>query len=105
MLSYSVTQRTRELAVRSALGAQRGQLLALVVRAGLRVIVMGAVVGIAASAALTRLLDDMLVGVTAIDLATYVSSLAVLVVIALAAIVVPARRAMRLDPMIALQAE
>jgi predicted permease len=105
VLSYAVTQRTRELAVRSALGAQRGQLLRLVMGAGLRVVLIGAVVGVAASVALTRLLRDMLVDVSPNDPATYVLALAVLALIALGAIVVPARRATRLDPMIALQAE
>jgi predicted permease len=105
VLSYAVTQRTRELAVRAALGAQRGQLLRLVMTAGLRVVAAGAIVGIAAAVALTRLLNGMLVGVAPTDPRTYLLSLLVLAAIALAAIVIPARRATRLDPMIALQSE
>jgi putative ABC transport system permease protein len=105
VLSYAVAQRTRELAVRAALGARRGQLLGLVFGEGLRVLSIGMAFGIAGAFGLTRLLDAMLVGVHAIDPVSYVASVAVLFVVAVVAIMGPALRATRLDPMIALQAE
>ena len=105
VLSYSVTQRTRELAVRSALGARRAQLLQLVFRAGLRVVMLGMLFGVIAALALTRLLQSMLVEVDAIDAVSFFGAIIVLVVVAFVAILVPAVRATRLDPLIALQAE
>jgi putative ABC transport system permease protein len=105
VLSYGVAQRTRELAVRSALGARPAQLLALVVGAGLRVVVVGMAFGIVAAFWLMQLLSSMLVDVKAIDPVSYAGALVVLFVVSLAAIIVPARRATKLDPMIALQAE
>ena len=105
VLSYSVAQRTRELAVRSALGAQRRQLLVLVMRAGLRVVAVGAVAGVLAGVGLTRLMSAMLVDIAPNDPLTYAGSLAVLGLVALAAILIPSVRATRLDPNIALQAE
>ena len=105
VLSYAVTQRTRELAVRAALGAQRGQLLRLVIRAGLRVVIVGVALGITAAFWLTRLLNSMLVEVRAIDPATYIAAMVVLLAVSMAAILGPSLRATRMDPMIALQAE
>ena len=105
VLSYAVTRRTRELAVRSALGARPGQLLGLMLVAGLRVVGVGMAFGIAAAFWLMQMLDSMLVGVSPIDPVTYISAMAVLLVVSLLAIVIPARRATKLDPMIALQAE
>jgi putative ABC transport system permease protein len=105
VLSYAVTQRTRELAVRAALGAQRGQLLRLVLGAGLRVVVVGMLLGVVASLLLTRMLESMLVEVNAIDPISFVGAVGVLVVVSFVAILVPSLRATRLDPMIALQAE
>jgi putative ABC transport system permease protein len=105
VLSYTVAQRARELSVRAALGAQRQQLLGLVVRAGLRVVAVGAAVGVLAAIALTRTIRSMLVDVTANDPLTYAVALVILLMIALAAIVVPARRATRMDPIAALRAE
>jgi len=105
VLSYAVTQRTRELAVRSALGAQRGELMRLVLVAGLKVVLVGVAGGAVTAFWFMRTLESMLVGVTAIDPLTYVLSIVVLFLVALSAIVIPARRAMRLDPIIALQSE
>jgi predicted permease len=105
VLSYAVAQRARELSVRAALGAQRHQLLGLVLRAGLRVVVLGAAAGMIASVGLTRTLESMLVGVTRNDPLTYAGALVLLLAVALAAIVVPARRATRMDPIVALRAE
>jgi predicted permease len=105
VLSFAVAQRTRELAVRTALGAQRAQLMALVLRAGLRVVAIGMVCGIIASAWLSRAIQSLLVGVTPLDPLTYVVAAAVLSVTVLAAIMVPALRATKADPVTALQAE
>jgi putative ABC transport system permease protein len=104
VLSYSVAQRTRELAVRAALGAQRRQLLGLVVR-GLRVVAIGAAAGGVAGIALTRTMSAVLVDVTPNDPGTYAGALAVLGFVALAAILIPSIRATRLDPNVALQTE
>ncbi len=105
VLSFSVAQRTRELAVRTALGAGRGQLMGLVLRAGLKVAAVGMALGLVAAIWLSRGLESMLVGVTPLDPATYLGAASVLAVGVLAAIVVPALRATRMDPVIALQAE
>ena len=105
VLSYSVTQRTRELAVRAALGAQRGQLLRLVIGSGSRVVAFGTLLGVIAALALTRLLQSMLVEVDAIDPLSFVAAIVVLTLVAFVAILVPAVRATRLNPLIALQSE
>jgi putative ABC transport system permease protein len=105
VLSYAVAQRTRELALRSALGATRTRLVQLVLGAGLRVIAVGLIAGIAAAIALTRMLESMLVDIEPLDPWSYGAAIAVLLGVSLAAILVPARRATRLDPMIALTAE
>ena len=105
VLSFAVAQRTRELAVRSALGARRGQLLTLVFTSGVRVVAIGVVVGVLAALLLTRTLGSMLVGVGATDPATFITAAVVLSAVSLIAILVPSLRATKLDPMIALQAE
>jgi len=105
VLSYSVTQRTRELAVRAALGARRVQLLRLVLAAGLRVVGLGMILGLIAAFWLTRALNSMLVEVSAVDPIAFVAAVATLFLVSVAAILVPSLRATRLDPNIALQAE
>jgi putative ABC transport system permease protein len=105
VLSYAVAQRTRELAVRSALGAQRGQLLKLVSVAGFKVVAVGMSVGIAAAFWVTRALEALLVDITPNDPVTYLAAAGVLLIASTAAILVPSLRATRLDPVIALQAE
>lgn len=105
VLSYSVAQRTRELAVRAALGAERGQLLRLVLEAGMRVVVAGMAFGLAAALVVMRALESMLFETTAHDVASYALAAATIFVVCVLAILVPARRATRLDPIIALQAE
>ena len=105
VLSYAVVQRTRELAVRSALGARRGQLLALVFGAGMRVVLVGLAAGLLGATWLSRFLESMLVEVRPLDPVAFLAAAAVLLLVALAAILVPARRATRLAPAIALQAE
>jgi putative ABC transport system permease protein len=98
-LSYSVAQRSRELAVRSALGAGPAQLVALVLRQGLGVVAAGLAIGLAASAALVQFIAAMLYGVTTRDPVTYAAVPAVLLVVALLACLTPALRAARIDPL------
>jgi putative ABC transport system permease protein len=105
VLAYAVSQRTRELALRAALGAPRAALLGLVLGAGMRVVGVGILVGIAGAIALTRVLETMLVDVAPRDPWSYGAAVAVLLAVSVVAILVPARRATRLDPMLALQGE
>jgi predicted permease len=105
LLSYEVSRRTREIGIRMALGAQRLDLIRLVVWQGVALAVIGAVVGIGAAFGVARLLKSLLYGVKPADPVTLVSVAALLVVTALAAAFVPARRATRVDPMVALRYE
>jgi predicted permease len=103
--SYLVGQRTQEIGLRMALGAQRGDILQLVLGEGTRMALIGAAVGVAASLALTRLMAKQLFGVSAHDPLTYVSVAFLLMLVAMVACYIPARRAMRLDPMTSLRCE
>jgi len=105
VLSFSVAQRTREIAVRMALGAHRGGVLALVVGHVLRVSVVSAVVGLVAARAVSRLMSALLVDVSPADPRTYAVVTAVLIGVALIAAYAPARRATAVDPMLALRSE
>ena len=105
VMSFAVGQRTHEIGIRMALGAQRAGILAMILRQGLGVTAIGAVVGLAASFALTRFLESMLYGVTATDPLTYAGVTAMLLLTAALACLVPARRAARVEPMIALRYE
>jgi putative ABC transport system permease protein len=105
VMAYAVTQRTREIGVRMALGGTGVQLAGLVLRQSLVVIATGVMTGLAAAAALTRYLDQLLFGLTASDPATYVAVAIGFGIVALAAVLVPARRAMRVDPLVALRTE
>jgi putative ABC transport system permease protein len=96
-------ERTREIAIRQALGALRGNILTLVLRQGLAIAGAGIGFGIAAAAGLTRLLSSMLFGVKAIDLVTFLSAAALFLMVALAASYIPARRAAGIEPMAALR--
>jgi putative ABC transport system permease protein len=105
VMSYSVTERTHEIGVRRALGAQDRDVLALVVRRSLTLTLMGAAIGMAASLALSRVLSSFLFGVHGIDPVTFTIVVVLMVAIALLASCVPARRAIKVDPMVALRYE
>ena len=105
VIAYSVAQRTREIGIRMALGAQRTEMLRMILRQSLTLVVVGLVVGLMASLAGTRLLKSLLYGVGAADIATYALVVTVLGGAALLASYIPARRAMRVDPMVALRYE
>ncbi len=105
VLSYAVSQRRRELGVRSALGASRGSIVVLVIREGLLLTGGGGVIGLAGAAALTRLMQGALFGVTPLDAASFASAPAILLPIALLACLIPALRAAATDPADALRHE
>jgi putative ABC transport system permease protein len=105
VISYSVAQRTREIGIRVALGACRSDVSRLVVGQGMKLALIGVAVGIIASAMLTRLVSNLLFGVTATDPATYVVTAGLVIVVSVLASYVPARKASRVDPIIALRCE
>jgi putative ABC transport system permease protein len=105
VMNYSVALRTREIGLRLAVGAQPRQVLLLILRQGLLLTVVGVVFGLAAAFALTRLLSGLLFGVTAVDATTFTTISVLLVIVSLLACYLPARRAMRIDPLRALRYE
>jgi predicted permease len=105
VMSYSVEQRTREIGIRMALGAERAAVLRLIVGQGTRLAGIGIAAGVAGAFGLSRLMAGLLYGVSATDPLTYGALAAVLAVVAVGACAVPARRAVRVDPAVALRAE
>ncbi|MGB6876239.1 MAG: ABC transporter permease [Candidatus Acidiferrales bacterium] len=105
VLAFSVTQRTQEIGVRVALGAQQSDILRGILAQGLRLAGLGVVIGVVGALALSQVLGTLLFGVSATDPLTLAGAVAVLLAVAAAACYIPARRAMRVDPMIALRYE
>jgi ABC-type antimicrobial peptide transport system permease subunit len=103
VLSYAVTQRTREIGIRMALGAGQRDVLNLVVRHGMLLTLLGALFGLTASIALTRLMRTLLFGVNANDPLTFIVVALLLSLVALLACWIPARRATKVDPLVALR--
>jgi ABC-type antimicrobial peptide transport system permease subunit len=105
VISYSVSQRTHEIGIRMALGATAGEMLRLIVRQGITVAGVGVVIGLIGSAILARLITTLLFGVKPFDPLVYGAVTVVLLAVAALASWIPARRAMRIDPVIALRYE
>ena len=105
VISFSVSQSTHEIGVRIALGARTRDVLALVLAQGFRLVLGGIVLGVVAALPLTRLFASMLYGVTPTDVTTFVTIALLLIFVALMACYIPARRATRVDPLIALRSE
>jgi len=105
VISYLVGQRTHEIGVRIALGAQRSDVMRMILGEGAKMALVGVVAGLAAAFGLTRLMANQLFGVTAHDPLTYAAVAVLLMLVAIFACYVPARRAMRLDPVAALRCD
>ena len=105
VMSFAVSKRTRELGIRLALGAQRGEILRLVLKDGMIMVGIGIALGLATAFLVTRLLASFLYGVSAMDALTFTGIPLILTIVALTACYMPARRAMKVDPILALRSE
>ncbi|MDQ3518276.1 MAG: FtsX-like permease family protein, partial [Gemmatimonadota bacterium] len=105
LMSHATSERTQEIGLRLALGAGSGDILTLVLRHGALLTLAGVAAGVALAAALTRVLSSMLFGVTSSDLPTFVAVVAMVIAVAGVACYLPARRAVRIDPLVALRME
>jgi putative ABC transport system permease protein len=105
VMAYAVVQRAQEIGIRIALGAQTGDVLKMVLRQGLKLTTLGLAIGLAAAYALTRYMQSLLFGVQATDPSTFASIVLLLIAVALMACWIPAKRATKVDPMVALRCE
>ena len=105
VLSYSVSQQTREIGIRMSLGAQRQQVMRLVIAQGMKLALAGLAIGLIAAFLLTRVLTTLLFGVSATDPLTFIAVSCLLCAVAVAASYIPARRATLVDPLVALRYE
>jgi putative ABC transport system permease protein len=105
VVAFAASQRTREIGIRMALGASRGQVLQLALRQGIWTVLAGAGLGLLGAFGLSHGVANLLMGVSATDPLTFVTATVLLITVALCACYIPARRAMKLDPMVALRYE
>jgi ABC-type antimicrobial peptide transport system permease subunit len=105
LIAHSVVLRTQEIGIRMSLGAERSDILRLILREGAHLAITGVLIGVAVSLAVTRLMSSLLFGISSTDPLTFVAVAALLTAVALLASYIPARRAMRVDPLVALKYE
>jgi putative ABC transport system permease protein len=105
VMAYSVSRRTREIGIRVAVGATYHDVVAMIVKQGLRTVFIGVAIGLVGSLALTRAMQSLLFGVTATDPLTFAAVILLLVAVAVLACYIPARRASKVDPVVALRSE
>jgi putative ABC transport system permease protein len=105
VIAFSVSQRMREFGIRMALGATEGNILRLVAKSGVKMTVLGLAIGLGGSAWITQSISSLLYGVKPLDPLTFAAAPAILAIVALTASVVPAMRATRVDPVVALRQE